>query len=75
MSQEATSHIASHPCARCWTDGHALHERLSVSGVLAPYRRQRGTGHAECAQTMGYMADSEEDAELTMQDGTSCAAK
>jgi len=34
-----------------------------------------GAGHAECAQTMGYMADSEENAKLTMQDGTSCAAK
>lgn len=34
-----------------------------------------GAGHAECEQTMGYVADSEENAKLTMQDGTSCAAK
>lgn len=37
-------------------------------------RGRCGPGHAACAQTMGYMADSEENAELTMQDGTSCAA-
>lgn len=46
-----------------------------MSGVLAPYRRQRDAGHAECAQIMGDMADGEENAELTRQDGTSCAAR
>lgn len=48
---------------------------LCMSGVFAPYRRRKDAGHAECAQSMGYTSDSEENAEITRQDGTSCAVK
>jgi hypothetical protein len=73
VSREAIGLSTLHPWPDVGYMGMLCMVGLVVFGVVSPYRRQMWWWPC-CVCTMGCMADNEENAELTMQDGSSCAA-